>query len=88
MEQILHSFTSTSWAVRMLVWSISRLPNPSIATSPELPPDASVLTVSPDIPLPASSVTLPPFPESPSSETANEFRRELLPEIVPLLALK
>jgi len=44
--------------------------------------------VNPDTPLPVSSVTLPPFPESPSSETAKEFRMELLPEIVSLLALK
>jgi hypothetical protein len=72
----------------MLVWSISRSPNPLISTSPDLPPDAIVLMVNPDTPLPASSVTLPPFPEPPSLETANEFRRELLPEIVPLLALK
>ncbi len=44
--------------------------------------------VNPDTPLPVSSVTLPPLPEPPSSEMAVESRTELLPEIVPLLALK
>ena len=72
----------------MLIWSISRSPNPLTSTSPDLPPDEIVLMVNPDTPLPASSVTLPPFPEPPVREAANEFRTELVPEIVPLLALK